>query len=289
MLAGCITSLRASLAPGDELVVVDSASDPPLAAPDGARLVRCEEPGASRARNTGWRSARHGLVAFVDDDVRVAPDWADAVRRAFDDPGVAFLTGRLAVPGQAPVERPVSVKDDPVPAPIEPDTEGTLGHSANMAARRTVLAAVGGFDEALGAGGRFRAAEDNDLFDRLLAAGYRGRYEPAARAVHEQWRSRRQLLRLDWAYGIGTGARLRKLWVSDRARAATVARAWLWDYGLRRVPHALRHAYEFELAVVAARSLGTVAGIAWSCLWRVEAGRLSAPRWQRRTVPPKPR
>ena len=42
----------------------------------------------------------------------------------------------------------------------------------------------------------FRAAEDNDLFDRFFAAGYLGRYEPAGNGWHEQWRTRSQLVKL---------------------------------------------------------------------------------------------
>ena len=262
----CLAALAASLGPEDELLVVDSASaDPTLArVADGVRCrwLRCDRPGASHARNTGWRAATNDVVAFVDDDVRVAPGWADGVRRSLAaHPEAAFLTGRIGVPPeQAGVERPVAVKDDPEPAVIDRDSTGTLGHSANLAVRRPALEAVAGFDELLGAGARFRAAEDNDLFDRLLAAGFTGRYEPAAEAWHDQWRGRPDLVRLDWAYGVGTGARLAKLVRSDRRRAGVVARGALWDGGLRLLPGLVRARYELGVVMVLARAGGTVAG-----------------------------
>src|SRR5579862_1235584 len=58
-LAACLSSIRAALHDGDELVVADSASRDARAIADitaaaGARLVRCERPGVNRARNAGW-------------------------------------------------------------------------------------------------------------------------------------------------------------------------------------------------------------------------------------------
>ena len=279
MLDRCLASIAASLRPHDELVVVDSASTDPevraVAVRHGARYIRCERPGASRARNEGWRSAAHDVVAFVDDDVRVSSGWASALAEAFAaHPDAVFVTGRIGVPPeQGLVERPVALKDDTEPARIHRASTGVLGHSANLGVRRAALAAIGGFDEALGAGARFRAAEDNDLFDRLLAAGGDGRYEPAVEAWHEQWRTRLALLKLDWAYGIGTGARLRKLWWSDPQRARLATRAFLWQYGVRRLPRAIRNRYKFGVAAILARLSGTAVGVALALPARVREGR----------------
>src|SRR2546423_9614749 len=108
LLAGCLDALRRELLPADELVVVDSASRDATRVGTTverfhARVVRCERPGASLARNRGWRSAAHDAVAFIDDDVRVAPGWRKAAGDILHTtPGTAFFTGRLeAPPGQA--------------------------------------------------------------------------------------------------------------------------------------------------------------------------------------------
>ena len=62
-LAACLASLRASLDAADELIVVDSASIAPevagVAHAHGATVMREALPGASRARNRGWREAHH--------------------------------------------------------------------------------------------------------------------------------------------------------------------------------------------------------------------------------------
>ena len=111
---------------------------------------------------------------------------------------------------------------------LDRTTRGDLGHGANLLVRAAALAAVGGWDESLGAGARFTSSPEADLYDRLFLAGFHGRYEPAARAWHEQWRSSRQLIQLDWRYGFGNGARLAKLCAAtgpgraDRRRGAVV-------------------------------------------------------------------
>ncbi|MBV9484417.1 MAG: hypothetical protein JO246_00005, partial [Frankiaceae bacterium] len=113
---------------------------------------------------------------------------------------------------------------------------GVLGHSASLAVRRAVLAEVGGFDELLGAGARWRAAEDTDLFDRILGAGHLGRYEASVGATHEQWRRIRAWVGLQHSYGIGSGARLAKLWRTDRERWRRVFREDVVTWGVGQLP-----------------------------------------------------
>jgi hypothetical protein len=178
-------------------------------------------------------------------------------------PEVAFITGRLEVPdAQRGYGRPVSVKAEPEPQLLTPGMGGTLGHSANMAVRRPAYAGVGGFDERLGPGARFRAAEDGDLIDRFFAAGHIGFYEPAVLGWHDQWRSRKDLVRLEWSYGIGMGARLARLSRSNRARASAIAAEYLWRNALRPLPHHLVRRNEYAVLFALAR----VAGTAWGYL-----------------------
>jgi GT2 family glycosyltransferase len=272
MLAACLDALAATLDIGDEVVVADScsttddtasvATDHARRAGHGVRVLRCPRPGASLARNTGWRAAAHDHVAFVDDDVRVLPGWATALRTTLAaHPDAAFVTGRLGLaPGAAPVERPVAFLDLAAPGVIDHRTVHDLGHGANLAVRRAALEAVGGFDESFGPGARWPAAEDLDLLDRLVAAGLTGRYEPAAAAWHLQWRARRHLLPLEWAYGTGQGARLARLWHRDRVRARSVVRSAAWDDGVRDLAGCVRRGYEFGALMAGARLAGTARG-----------------------------
>lgn len=254
-LAGCLAVLVPQLRAGDELLVVDSASRRAVACE--ARVLRLELPGASRARNAGWRATTGEAVAFLDDDVRVAPGWRDAVDGALED--VTFACGRVAVPpAQLGVERPVAITPDVPETRLDRHSPEVLGVSANLVVRREVLDAVGGFDERLGPGTWFCAAEDLELLDRLVLAGHVGRYAPALLAHHEQWRDRRALLRLDWGYGKGAGARA--VW-SGGARGRRQARTALWDNGFAPVAGDLRRGYGFGVGTSLSRTAGTVAGL----------------------------
>lgn len=266
-LERCLASVFAAVRPGDEVIVVDSASKDPrvrtVAEATGASVVRCERPGVDRARNVGWRRATAPVVLFVDDDVVVDGGWADGLVAALAERSeVGFVTGRIdALAGGQSTERPVAIKDDDQAAMLDARTTGTLGHSASLAVRRTALEEVGGFDEAMGAGARFQSSPEVDLFDRLFAAGWVGRYEPTARAWHEQWRGRPELLKLDWRYGMGAGARIAKLLRSDRRRARAVAADVFWTNGLRTAGHDLRAGYQTGVLLKVAQIVGALVGL----------------------------
>lgn len=273
LLEGCLAALRTAEVPLTDIIVVDSASSHARAvAPArslGVTVLRCDRPGASLARNVGWRATRRPIVAFVDDDVRVSPTWAPKIMAPFRHHDVVLVTG--SVVADAPVsDRAVATTDDVTGGRFGLDRAGHVGASANLAVRRDALEVVGGFDELLGAGGRFRAAEDLDLFDRLLRHGD-GWHEVTARAVHDQWRSRRDLLGLELAYGIGFGALLAKLLRTDRARARALvgfeARRFASD-----VVADIRHSYEFGLLSRTAWACGVATGAARAVLVPVHAG-----------------
>ena len=75
----------------------------------------------------------------------------------------------------------------------------------HMAAYRQTLEAVGGFDERLGPGSAFPAAEDNDLGFRLLQSGCEVVYVADAVVYHRAWRPGSEYLKMRWRYGRGKG------------------------------------------------------------------------------------
>jgi glycosyltransferase involved in cell wall biosynthesis len=100
-LAQSLKAVMASVHGDDEVIVVDSASADPaaiaaIAEVAGVQVIRCDEPGASRARNAGWRIARHDVIGFVDDDVWIDSGWVEAMVRCMAaHPETAFVTGRI--------------------------------------------------------------------------------------------------------------------------------------------------------------------------------------------------
>jgi GT2 family glycosyltransferase len=285
MVDRCLASVRAAIGAHDELVLVDSASQQQhraayVAAAErhGATLVRLELPGVNRARNAGWTATTAPLVLFTDDDVEVEPTWAEAYQTCFrEHPEAAFLTGWLAAPEEAGQSNDVAVLADEEPRVLDHDARGVLGHGASMAVRRSALEAVHGWDEALGAGARFRAAPEVDLFDRLLHAGLPGRFEPAARARHHQWRSVGQLAKLHFRYGMGTGARMSKLARYDRRRLRHAAREAWWAWGLKELVEHVRTRNERRAAIDLLRMTGYVLGFLEALGTPVRDG-LFAPR-----------
>ncbi len=259
----CLATICDSVTADDEVIVVDSASRETstgeVARARGAQLFRCSSPGTSLARNAGWRAARGAWIAFIDDDVRVDPEWAEALYSAtIENPDVSFMTGRLRL--THPTERPVAVFDEESPIPITRETFDALGHGANLAVRREALEVVGGFDESLGPGARWEAGEDNELIDRLLAAGFVGRYEPSVSGYHLQWRTRAQLFNLEWRYGLGQGARLALLWKLDKQRCRGVGRRSTWDFGVVEFFTSIRRGWERVAARALIRLTGTAVG-----------------------------
>ena len=279
-LARALASLRAALRDDDELVVVDSASRRPdavaaVAAGHGAVLLRAERPGVDRARNLGWRGTTAPVVVFVDDDVTVEPGWADAFRGAFGD-GTCFATGWLGAPEGSRTR--VAVKDDEQPSVLDRRTPGTLGHGASTAVLRSALEDVGGWDELMGAGARFRSSPEADLFDRLLAAGCTGAYVPGARAWHAQWRSEPQVALLQVRYAVGMGARIAKLARTDRARLPHAMREAMWDWGFRALAVNLRQGRLAHVAAAVVRLVGYVAGFVAALGTPVRDGHFSTGR-----------
>src|SRR3954462_133008 len=188
-----------------ELILVDDRPGGSPLRPDRpglppVRVVRTGGGGPARARNLGWRTARTPWIAFLDDDVVPDPDWYE---RLADDLGAlpadgAGSQGRVRVPlpadrrptdwerGTAGLSTSSWITADlayrrsalaavgGVGQRLPPAGErGTAGLStsswitADLAYRRSALAAVGGFDE------RFPRAfrEDSDLALRVMDTG----------------------------------------------------------------------------------------------------------------------
>jgi mycofactocin system glycosyltransferase len=158
--------------------------------------------GPAAARNAGLAAASTELVVFLDSDVVPEPDWLDPLLRAFADPAVGLAAPRIVALG--PVHgwlgRYEAVRSSldlgPDPALVVPLTRVAYVPSAALVVRRSAV--VAGFDE------RMHVAEDVDLVLRLHAAGWRLRYEPAARVAHDH-RTRPVAWWLRKAY-YGTGA-----------------------------------------------------------------------------------
>jgi glycosyltransferase involved in cell wall biosynthesis len=190
-LARLLTSLCTQRTGGVmyDVIVVDNAStdDTPqviAAFMDRQPVVRyLREPrrGASSARNTGIRAAGGRIIAFVDDDVHVAPDWIAAIAAAFDrHPEVDCIGGRIEPCWPSPPPAWLTRQHwGPLALQVGRGTHRYIDRdhasaclvTANFACRAEVFADVGLFAI------DFLRDEDREFNLRLWAAGKRGRYD----------------------------------------------------------------------------------------------------------------
>lgn len=216
LLLDTVGSVLAGAVVPRELLVVDQ-SRAPNAELTGmgdvrgcqVRYVPSATAGLSRARNIGVREAANDVVVMVDDDMFVEEDWLATLLDGLPTGTDGVATGRvLAAPKEdgAAVVPPAALVTRAVPAVYRGPQRLDVVPGANVALRRERVLALGGYDERLGAGTRFSAADDNDMGHRLLLAGCEVRHVPAAIVLHRAWRPRGELVRLRWRYGRGKGA-----------------------------------------------------------------------------------
>ncbi len=226
---------RRTIAPGE-----DGLRE--LRALPGVRVLNERRPGISAARNRGVAAAAGEIVAFTDDDVEVDPGWLRALGRRFvEEPETDAVTGllvprELETPAQIWLERSGSWRDRAYvrlgfelearsrrgpgalsrarfhvirSSPQEGRESigslyatGEFANGANMAFRKGVLEALGGFDEALGTGTPTCGGEDLAILIELLGAGRRLAYEPGAIVHHTNRQSLDELERQLGGYGI---------------------------------------------------------------------------------------
>lgn len=204
----------------DEVLVVDnaptsSATKDVVDRYPGIGYTQEPRPGLSVARNRGLRETSGDVVAFTDDDAEVRPNWLCGLLAAFEEPDVMAVTG-LVLPAALDTEGQLLFENH-----LGGFGQGyrsqhfdwafyrgsrrygvpvwRIGAGANMAVRRQAFALVGDFDERLGAGAA-GCSEDSELWYRLLAQGWRCRYEPAAVVTHHHRAERRDVRRQAHAY-----------------------------------------------------------------------------------------
>ncbi|MEA2211848.1 MAG: hypothetical protein QOF83_1796, partial [Solirubrobacteraceae bacterium] len=215
MLLDTVGSILAGDRVPAEIVVVDQSPDPLAALADlepergcVLRYVHSATRGLSRARNIGLRLASQPVVVVLDDDMLVLADSLALLIAGRQGRTDTVTSGRLLM---AEPERP-GLSQAPGALVTRSEPEVFRGRQPrqvvpgpNISLPRDVLLSIGGYDERLGAGTRFPAGEDHDLSLRLLDAGCEVRHVPGAVVLHRAWRSRRDLLALQWGYARGLG------------------------------------------------------------------------------------
>jgi glycosyltransferase involved in cell wall biosynthesis len=169
--------------------------------------------GKSNALNAGIREARGGILAFMDDDVIVAPTWLLNItaplgssewagtggricaQELFTTPPWLSLEGEFSMAGMLALfdlgDQACELKTPP--------------YGTNMAFRKTIFERYGGFRTDMGPcpGSELRN-EDTEFGHRVMAAGGRLWYAPSAvvyHAVPEDRLTQRYFLRFSYDHG----------------------------------------------------------------------------------------
>ncbi len=166
-------------------------------------------------RNLAARAAQGELLYFIDDDSMVSVDALRRINDAMQGPAVAAVGGPSLTPST----------DTPFQCAIGYAVQSSLGSGGvrnryrqagsrrvtndrelilcNLCFRREVFLAAGGLDE------RLYPNEENELLDRLLAAGQTLLHDPAL-AIHRSQRSSvNAFCRQMYGYGRGRGEQTR--------------------------------------------------------------------------------
>jgi cellulose synthase/poly-beta-1,6-N-acetylglucosamine synthase-like glycosyltransferase len=204
-IAGCLDSILATDYPADrrEIIVVDNGSSDGTAAVIRARPVHYlheSRRGVSNARNRGIAESRGEILAFVDADCLVDPQWLAELVRVFEDPEVGAVAGDL--------------QHSPPTTAAERQAARLLGNwqrfafnsnpaypiTANAAYRRDVIDRIGPFDP------HMTRAQDVELGLRFQQhSDLRLAYAEHATARHRNRTTWLGFFRqqLGWAYGAG--------------------------------------------------------------------------------------
>ena len=197
LLRSCVRSLLSGTRVPDEiLVVVDQ--NPSLSAelsaslPGCVRLLESPRPGLSEARNAGIHECSSDVVAFVDDDATVEPNWLASILSEFEAEAETVGVGGTVLPWWGASRRWLcdellwivgctyrGHREDsgPIRNPI----------GCNMAFRLDALIAVGGFATGFGKrGNALETCDETELslrIERTYGPG-RIRFAPRARVRH---------------------------------------------------------------------------------------------------------
>lgn len=194
-LRRCLSGIAQLDYPEVEVIVVTcpAGQGAAMALPfaDRLKMVPFDEANISLARNLGIAQAAGEIVAFIDDDAVPEPMWLHHLCAPFDTEEVAatggFVIGRNGISlqwGARSVDRtgdasPLDVSDSHATVLHPTDERAIKTEGTNMAVRRDVLAAMGGFDPVF----RFYL-DETDLNLRLARAGHATALVPLARVHH---------------------------------------------------------------------------------------------------------
>ncbi len=222
-LATCLESLAKQTYARYEIIVVDDCSTDDtvawlatFAASHSGLSLRwfrnATNSGANHSRNRGVIESTGAILAFIDSDCVARPDWIENLQKAFVEPDVAAVVGRILDPPLRNVFELTHRGGNRITGDGDP---GRLV-GCNMAVRRAEMEHIGWdedrrFQAMVGIGVPDTATsggcDEEGIYLVLRALGYRQRTAQAAVVLHEHYYTGRSLMRQAYIGG-GSAAHL---------------------------------------------------------------------------------
>lgn len=170
---------------------------------------------SSRKKNRGAAESLAEIVAFLDDDVVIAPDWPEHILKAFENPAVGLVSGPSLVPEDTNLSARLSGLALTSRAAGYVAERYRIGDSSvreitwsriigcNAAYRKTVFQQMGGFPP------EFYPGEEMIAAWRTQQLGHKLLFIPSAWVYHYPRQSVKRFWRQMWGYG-ATRIRLKR-------------------------------------------------------------------------------
>jgi glycosyltransferase involved in cell wall biosynthesis len=246
-VARCLASLARVSYPRWEVILVDQSEgdESRVAAlacgPLAPRLVylRLEKKSVSAARNLAIDKAAGEILAFIDDDCTVEPDWLDRVRDVFAaETDAQLVFGSVVAADHDRHEFFVTAaeirRQERLRGPLGAVRLRGIGASMYL---RLEPGAMARFDPRFGAGARFPSGEEHDYAFGLLAAGGTVAQTPRITVTHHGARP--------YAGGV----------------ASSKVRVYLYAFGACHGKLLRRAAWRLAVSLIAANVTGMVIAI----------------------------
>ena len=229
--------------PDFELMIVDQSEDDlteralqPFIRNPHVHYLKTSTKGLSVARNLAINNSHSEFIATTDDDCETPRNWLNELVAAFAlNKRIGIVFGNtLAGPHDCHAGFvPAYTLNQPYLARSIRDKHRVEGISACMGLRRTVWQRIGGFDEMLGAGAFFKAAEELDFTIRALRAGYYVYETPNVAVIHHGFRTwdQGETLIRGYLYGIGAMFAKHLKWGYWSVIHVLLHLAWRWAFG----------------------------------------------------------
>ncbi len=200
----CLDALMLQNYPKDKyeiIVVIDGSTDKTLEYTKKypVKIIELKENGGlSHARNVGAKAATGEIIAYTDDDCEPDSDWLYYLSKAFDSDRVGAAGGPNITPTDDSFMAKCTSQAPGAPTHVLiDDRKADHVPGCNLAIRKYVMDAIGGFDEI------FRiAGDDVDMEWRIQEAGYVVRFTPAAYVFHHRRNKIKTYIKQQYNYGI---------------------------------------------------------------------------------------